>query len=163
MDCYVQAWNNHRVRSINENRRSILGHIPEAAFQMHERLFNGLGPPLVNEAQNARFLALSSDPVETIAPVTHQDNTLPVPIEAAEVVGLQAHEEFSTTHTVLQNSIVALRDRAYYLNSGRFDDVNKYLLHLNLTVECAAAIACSELSFLEFFLRRSLEHSIGPR
>ena len=50
MDCYVQAWNNHRVRSINENGRSILGHFPEAAFQMHERLFNGLGPPLVNEA-----------------------------------------------------------------------------------------------------------------
>ena len=101
--------------------------------------------------------------METIAPVTHQDDTLPVPVEAAEVVGLQAHEEFSTAHTVLQNSIVALRDRAYYLNSGRFDDVNRYLLHLNLTVECAAVVACPELSFLEFFLRRSLEHSIGPR
>ena len=54
-----------------------------APFQMHERLFNGLGPPLVNEAQNARFLASSSDPVETIAPVTHQDDTLPVLVEAA--------------------------------------------------------------------------------
>ena len=76
---------------------------------------------------------------------------------------LQAHEEFSTAHTVLQNSIVAVRDKAYYLNFGQFDDVNKYLLHLNLTVECAAAIACPELNFLEFFLRCSLEHSIGPR
>ena len=101
--------------------------------------------------------------METIAPVTHQDDTLPVPVEAAEVVGLQAHEEFSTAHTVLQNSIVALWDRAYYLNSDRFDDVNKYLLHLNLTVECATVVTCPELSFLEFFLWRSLEHSIGPR
>ena len=99
MDCYVQAWNNHRVRSINENGRSILGQVPEAAFQMHERLFNGLGPPLVNKAQNARFLASSSNPVETITLVTHQDDTLPVLVEAAEVVGLQAHEEFSTVHT----------------------------------------------------------------
>ena len=47
MDCYVQAWNNHRVRSINDNGRSILSHVPEAAFQMHEHLFNELGPPRV--------------------------------------------------------------------------------------------------------------------
>ena len=101
--------------------------------------------------------------METIAPVTHQDDTLPVLVEATEVVGLQAHEEFSTPHTVLQNSIVVLQDKAYYLNSDRFDDVNKYLLHLKLTVKCAAPLACPELSFLEFFLRHSLEHSIGPR
>ena len=101
--------------------------------------------------------------METNAPVTHQNDTLPVPVDAAEVVGLQAHEEFSTWHTVLQYSIVALRDKAYYLNSDRFNDVNKYLLYLNLTVKCAAALACPELNFLEFFLRRSLQHSIGPR
>ena len=92
--------------------------------------------------------------METIAPVTHQDDTLPALVEATDVVELQAHEEFSTVPTILQNSIVALRDRAYYLNSGRFDNVNKFLLHLNLTVENAAAVACPELSFLEFFLRR---------
>lgn len=57
LDCYVQAWNNHCVKRISENGRSILGHVLEAAFQMHERLSNRLGPPIVDAEHNARFLS----------------------------------------------------------------------------------------------------------
>ena len=85
------------------------------------------------------------------------------PIAAMEVVGLQAHEDFTEPQDVLSDAIVALRDRAYNLNCDRFDDTNKYLLHLNLTIECVGALACPHLRYLQFFQTRSLDHSIGHR
>ena len=64
LDSFVQAWNNHRVRRINENGRSNAGHVPEAAFRLHERLYYGLQPPVVSEEYNARFLAYEDSALE---------------------------------------------------------------------------------------------------
>ena len=85
------------------------------------------------------------------------------PNERVEVAGLQAHEDFNAPQNILSDAIVALRDKAYNLNSDRFDDTNKYLLHLNLTVECAGALGCPHLSPAQFFQARSVDHSIGHR
>jgi hypothetical protein len=164
LDCFVQAWNNHRVRSINENGRSIGGHVPEAVFRLHERLYYGLQPPIVSEEHNARFLAHEDNCSESTGLVAQaQEAEVVLPIEAVEATGLQAHEDFSAPPNVLSDAIVVLRDRAYNKNCDRFDDTNKYLLHLNMTVECAAALASPHLSFLEYFRTRSLDHSIGPQ
>lgn len=160
LDCYIQAWNNHRVRRISENGRSIPGHVPKAAFQMHEHVSNRLGRPTVDAEHNARFL--SSTVNLTINEQTmNLRATLPTPSEPVEVVGLQAHEDFTTPQNVLSDSIIALRDRAYTMNSEQFDDVNKYLLHVNLTVECARALASPNLTLLEFFQRRASDPSTG--
>lgn len=76
-------------------------------------------------------------------------------------MGLQAHEDFSAPQNVLSDPIIALRDRAYTMNSEHFDDVNKYLLYANVTVECARALASPNTTFLEFFQRRASDPSTG--
>ena len=80
-----------------------------------------------------------------------------------EVAGLEAEEDHTAAQHVLSDAIVALHDKAYNQNCDRFDERNKYLLHLNLIVECAGALASPHLSFFEFFQRHSSDHSIGQR